>query len=192
MDPKKLRKRYRQILPYLVEAKKNVESALADLPPSEFSLETNLKPYTSMRRKLENSGEIDPAKLSDLVRGRIFYSDQFNADDTMGILQKLFGKSIEDVDDNKHRAPEHGLEYHGIIHVHLNLNGAKFELQVMPAEFKPFKEFLHQIYEKFRDDKTRSRLTDHQKQFLRKVHNNTYKKLDREAKSKRQADNEED
>ena len=185
MDPKKLRKRYRQILPHLVEAKKNVESALADLPPSEFSLETNLKPYTSIKRKLEQKGESDPAVLSDMVRGRIFYSPDFNAEDVLGILKSLFKNNISNVDDNVHRAPEHGLQYHGVVHVDLDFDGTKFEIQLMPMEFKPYKEFLHQIYEKFRDEKSAKKLTDHQKDFLRKVHNDTYKKLNDEAKKAR-------
>src|SRR5512135_1616508 len=96
MDPKKLRKRYRQILPNLIDAKKNVESALADLPPSDFVLETNLKPYSSIKRKMEAEDIRDPVELSDLVRGRIFYSDQFKAEHLMDILKKLFGKTIKD------------------------------------------------------------------------------------------------
>ena len=188
MDPKKLRKQYRQILPNLIEAKKNVESALADLPPSDFVLETNLKPYSSIKRKMEAEDVRDPVELSDLVRGRIFYSDQFDADHLMDILKKLFGKTIKDVDDNKHRAPEHGLEYHGIVHVDLDFDGVRFELQLMPLEFKPYKEFLHQIYEKFRDEKSSKKLTDKQKDFLRKVHNGLYKKLDTEAQKKRTSD----
>ncbi len=185
MDPKKLRKQYRQILPYLIEAKKNVETALADLPPSEFLLETNLKPYTSVKRKMETDGVQHPSELSDLVRGRIFYSPQFNADDVVDILKKLFGNGIKDIDDNTHRAPEHGLEYHGIVHVDLNFDGTRFEMQLMPLEYKPYKEFLHQIYEKFRDEKSLKKLTDHQKKFLRKIHNNLYKKLDDEAQKNR-------
>lgn len=185
MDPKKTRKQYIQLAPKLKQILEHVNEQLADLPSSDFMLETNMKPYTSIKRKMETEGLRDPSELSDLVRGRIFYSDQFNADNIMDILRKLFNKHIADVDDNKHRAPEHGLEYHGIVHVHLDFDGIQFEMQLMPLEFKPYKEFLHQIYEKFRDEKSRKKLTDHQKDFLRKIHNNLYKKLDDEAQKNR-------
>ena len=86
-----------------------------------------------------------------------------------------------DVDDGAHRSKEHGLEYHGVVHVQLDVDGIKFELQLMPQEFKPYNEFLHRIYEKFRNPKTHDKLSDKQKELLRKVHNNLFKKLDKQA-----------
>lgn len=188
MDPKKLRKQYKELIPKLKGTLEHVKSQLSDLPPNEFSLETNIKPYDSIKRKMEADGADHPGKLSDLVRGRIFYSPNFNADDLVHILKELFGKNIKNIDDNTHRAPEHGLEYHGIVHVDLDFDGTNFELQLMPIEFQPYKEFLHQIYEKFRNPKTRDKLTDHQKEFLRKVHNRAYEKLD-DLAQKHRADN---
>lgn len=185
MDPRKLRKQYMLLMPKLKKALEHVNHQLRDLPPADFVLETNMKPYSSIKRKMEAEDIRDPSELSDLVRGRIFYSPQFNADNIVDILKKLFGKTISDIDDNTHRAPEHGLEYHGIVHVHLNFDGTNFEMQLMPLEYKPYKEFLHQIYEKFRDEKSRNKMTDHQKKFLRKVHNKLYEKLDDEAENNR-------
>lgn len=185
MDPKKLRKVYMHHLPRLNKVMGHVKEQLSDLPPSDFELETNLKPYTSIKRKMEERNIKDPAELSDLVRGRLFFSDQFDHNEVVDLLGELFGKNIKDVDDNKHHAKEHGLEYHGVVHVDLNFDGTNFELQVMPVEFKPYKEFTHQIYEKFRNPKTFSKLSDKQKDLLRRVHNNLYKKLENTSNSNR-------
>jgi ppGpp synthetase/RelA/SpoT-type nucleotidyltranferase len=186
MDPKKLRKAYKQHLPKLNKIMGHVKEQLSDLPSSEFTLETNLKPYTSIKEKMERDHARDPSELSDLVRGRLFFSDQFDQNEVVDLLSEIFGKNIKDVDDKRHRSKEHGLEYHGIVHVDLNFDGTNFELQVMPVEFKPYKEFLHQIYEKFRNPKTYSKLSDKQKDLLKKVHNNLYKKLHDSANSNRE------
>ena len=192
MDPKKLRKQYTRLLPALNRALKHVHGQLCDLPPSDFLLETNLKPYTSIKSKMERNDAKDPSELSDLVRGRIFFSDQFNMDDLVDILKKIFGKSIKKIDNNQHHSKEHGLEYHGITHVDLDVNGTNFELQLMPKEFKPYKEFLHQIYEKFRNPKTFESLSDHQKEFLKKTHNKLYEKLDDHAQKNRSSKSSDD
>jgi hypothetical protein len=186
MDSKKLRKRYMQIMPHLNKALQHVNDQLSDLPPSEFILETNLKPYSSVKRKMLSDHENDPVALSDLVRGRLFFSEQFNFEDVEDILHKLFGDKIKKVDDKSKRKEEFGLEYHGIRHIDMNINGVNFELQIMPIEFKPYKEFLHQIYDKFRDPKTREKLTDKQKEILRKVNNKLYKTLDQQSKINRE------
>jgi hypothetical protein len=192
MDPKKLRKQYMRCVPDLNKAMEHVKTQLADLPPSDFLLETNVKPYSSVKRKMEENNVKDPKELSDLVRGRLYFSDSFTHDDTLDILDQLFGKQIQNVDHKSPRAKEHGLEYSGVTHVDMDINGARFELQVLPLEFKPYKEFLHQIYEKFRNPKTLSKLTDKQKEFLRKVHNDSYKKLDDQAKKARSPDTSDD
>lgn len=176
-----------QLVPHLNKALQHVETQLADVPTSEFTLETNLKPYMSVKRKMETDCVQDPAELSDLARGRLFYSEQFNVDDVLNIIKRLFSNKINGVDKHNERSKEHGLEYHGVVHVDLDLNGIRFELQLMPIEFKPHKEFLHQIYEKFRNPKSLDKLSDKQKEFLRKVHNQMYKKLDKEAKDKRKS-----
>ena len=176
---------YMQILPALNKTMQHVQSQLADLPPSEFQLETNVKPYSSMRRKMEANHAKHPLELSDLVRGRLFFSDQFDHNETVDMLSKLFGNKIANIDDKKHHSKEHGLEYHGVVHVDLSFDGVNFELQVMPIEFKPYKEFAHQIYEKFRNPKTYDKLSDKQKEVLRKTHNKLYKALDEKSKANR-------
>lgn len=187
MDPKKLRKQYMQVLPQLNKALKHVQTQLADVS-DDFLLETNVKPYPSVKRKLLLNNEKDPMALSDLVRGRLFFSEQFNFEDAINILQKLFGNQIKSIDKKSHKSEEHGLEYHGVVHVDMNIDGINFELQLMPMEFKPHKEFLHQIYEKFRNPKDFGKLTDKQKELLRKVHNRIYKSLDKKSKEARQSD----
>ena len=191
MDPKKLRKRYMQVLPHLNKAMQHVKEQLSDMPPDDFLLETNLKPYTSIKRKMVEQGEKDPTALSDLVRGRLFFSDQFTFEDAMGILKKLFGKQIKNVSKKSH-ANEHGLEYHGVMHIDMDVDGINFELQIMPVEFKPYQNFSHQIYEKLRNSKESDKLSDKQKDFLRKVNNRIYKKLDKDSKSNRQGDDDKD
>ncbi len=192
MDPKKLRKQYMQCVPDLNKAMEHVKSQLADLPPSDFLVETNVKPYMSIKRKMETNDVKHPKELSDLVRGRLFFSDQFNHDDVCDILDRLFGKQIVNVDDKTDRSKDHGLEYHGVTHVDLDLDGTKFELQVMPMEFKPFKESLHEIYEKFRNPKTLAKMPDEEKETLRNTHNKLYKKLDDQAKEARSSKSSDD
>jgi len=185
MDTKQLRKNYMQSVPKLNKALKHVQDQLSDLPPSEFELETNVKPYASVKRKMELDHVKNPLELSDLVRGRLFFSDQFQHKDAMNIIQKLFGHQIKSVDKNTVRSKEHRLEYHGIIHVDLDIDGVRFELQIIPNEFKPYKEFLHNIYEKFRNPKSLAKLSDKQQDFLRDTHNKLYKKLNLQANTNR-------
>lgn len=188
MDPKKLRKHYMQHMPKLNNALKYVQSQMSDLPPSEFELEVNVKPYTSVKRKMEEVGVKDPLELSDLVRGRLFYSPEFNMEDVVELAKRLFESKISKIERHTTKSKEHGLDYQGIVHVDLDIDGIKFELQLIPQEFKPYKEFLHQIYEKFRNPKTKDKLTDKQKKLLQKVHNNLYKKLNERASQNRSSD----
>src|ERR1700678_325443 len=185
MDTKKLRKDYMKSVPKLNEALKHVQEQLCDLPPSDFELETNVKPYASVKRKMELDHVRDPLELSDLVRGRLYFSDQFRHKDIINIIHKLFGNQLTNIDKNADRSKEHGLEYHGIIHLGLNINGVRFELQVLPSEFKPYKDFLHNIYEQFRNPKLLSKLSDKQQGFLRDTHNKIYKKINLQANSNR-------
>ena len=178
-----------QAAPHLNKVLKHVQEQISDLPPGDFMLETNMKPYSSVKRKMESYNAKNPLELSDLIRGRIYYSDQFNLEDVIDILKTLFGNQIKKIDHNAHRAKEHGLEYHGITHVDLNINGINFEFQVLPVEYKPYKEFLHQIYEKFRNPKTLDKMSDKQKELLRKVHNTMYKKLEDISEDNRSSSN---
>ena len=174
-----------QLVPHLNKAMKHVQTQFADIPPSELVLETNVKPYASVKRKMEHDNVRDAGELSDLVRGRLFFSEQFNLEDVMDIVKKLFEHNIKNVDKKISRSPEHGLEYQGITHVDMEIGGVKFELQVMPLEYKPHKEFLHQIYDKFRNPKELDKMNDKQKDFLRNTHNKMYKSLAQQAKANR-------
>jgi len=185
MDPKKIRKSYMKALPQLNRAMQHVQSHLANLPPSDFLLETNFKPYDSVKKKLVRDGVRDPLELSDLVRGRVFFSEQFDFPDVINLLKKVLGPVIKKIDKKTSKSKEHGLEYHGIVHLDLDIDGIKFELQIMPIEFKPHKELLHKIYEKFRTPEEVAKLTDKQKKFLREVHNKAYKALEEQAKKNR-------
>lgn len=139
MDSKKLRKKYMPLVSKLNNALKYVQSQFSDLPPSEFQLESNIKPYASVKRKMEADQVHEPIELSDLVRGRLFFSSQFTSPEVIDIVKHLFGDKVVDVDKKPQKSKEHGLEYHGVTHVDMNIDGIRFELQVMPLEFRPHK-----------------------------------------------------
>lgn len=180
MDPKKLRKAYMQILPHLNGALKHVQSALSDVPPSDFLLETNIKPYASAKRKMLEHNIHEPAELPDLVRGRLFFSEEYNPKEVIALLKKVFGNKLTKA--TKKDTNECGLEYHGVTDVNLDCDGIQFELQLMPISFKPHQELSHHIHNKLRSD--RSKLSDEEKDFLRRAHNKLFKKLDTKSKIK--------
>ena len=167
------------MLPKLQQARQAVRERLADLPPADFTLETGLKPYRSIKRKMETDHAKKPEDLSDLARGRLFFSEQFQQEHVLDLLKRLFGTGIGTIEDKA--KCEHGLEYHGIVHVNLNLDGQPFELQVLPMEYKPHRQFLHGIYERFRDPKRLEKLTPERKETLSKIHNDMYQKLHEQA-----------
>lgn len=178
MDPKKLRKAYMQILPHLNKALQHVQSQLSDVPPSDFLLETNIKPYPSAKRKMLEQRIHEPAELPDLVRGRLYFSEDYSLKEVLRLLKKVFGDKI--IKANKKDTNECGLEYHGVTDVSLNCDGIPFELQLMPMSYQPHQEMSHNIHDKLRSNKTK--LSDQEKDFLRKAHNKFFKALD--AKSK--------
>jgi hypothetical protein len=177
MDDRELRKQILKIAPTLKAVLHNIESKLTSLPKSDFQFETNVKPFKSIVRKMKDKeGEIDSvADLSDLIRGRLFFSKNHDYNSTLDLLKNMFGSGIKKVDN-----PDKdifGVEYDGIIHVDLNINGVNFELQLLPIEYKPAKEFLHKIYEQFREPEKRARLTDAQKKKLKDIHNKLHHHL---------------
>jgi hypothetical protein len=179
MDTKKLRKAYMQIMPHLNKALKHVQSKLSDVPPSDFVLETNMKPYSSVKRKMLNNHIHDPIQLPDLVRGRLFFSKDYNPKEVVSLLKKIFGKNITKA--NKKDTNDCGLKYPGVTDVNLDCDGIQFELQLMPLEFQPHQELSHQIHDKLRSDN--GKLTDKQKEFLRHMHNKFFKVLDAKSKA---------
>jgi hypothetical protein len=185
MDSKQLRKLYLPLAPKLKNALEYVKSQFSDLPPSEFSLEANLKSYPSIKRKMEDHQIRDPQELSDLARGRLYFSDQFQFPEVIEIVKHLFGDKLIGIDKKTAKSQKHGLEYHGVIHLALNIDGVKFELQLMPNEFKPYQDLLHDIYEKLRNPKLSEKLSDLQKNSLRKMNNKLYKTLEKKSKEAR-------
>ena len=173
MDSKEIRQSHMKLLPHMNEAVKSVQKQLSDLSGSDFILETNIKPHDSVKRKMEERRLRNIQDLSDLVRGRLYFSDQFTFKEVMGLLTHFLGAQIKNVEKKDEK--EHGLIYKGIMHVDLNVNGLKFELQVLPIEFHPHKETLHKIYEQLRSDHS---LSDKQKETLRKIHNKMIHGLD--------------
>jgi hypothetical protein len=167
------------LLPNLNKVLAYVQEKLSDLPPSDFEVETGLKSYPSVKRKMLLENVRDPSDLSDLARGRVFFSDQFDFSDVIDIIKQLFDKKITKI--QKKDDSEHGLEYQGVIHADLDLDGIKFELQIIPSEYRPYVDFLHQIYERFRDPKKFEKLSDKQQELLKRVHNKVHKDLHRQT-----------
>lgn len=173
MDTKKIRKMYMQALPKVNKALQHVQSQLSDIPPSEFLLETNVKPYSSTKNKMLKHNIKDPIELSDLVRGRLFFSEEFNIKEVLNLLKQLFGDKIKQI--NKKDNNDCGLSYDGVTDINMNIDDINFELQIMPLSYKSHQDLSHQIYDKLRSQN--EKLTDKQKEFLKKIHNNLYKKL---------------
>ncbi len=167
------------LLPSLNKAMQHVQSQLADLPSYDFSLETNLKPYLSIKKKMLREHESDPATLPDLARGRIFYSKEYSPKEVVDLLKKLFGNQVKK--SSKKDTNDCGLEYPGVTDVGLDIDGVQFELQLMPSEYKEHQDFSHKIHDKLRDDK--SKLSDQEKEFLRHTHNKLFKALDVKSKA---------
>jgi hypothetical protein len=181
MDPKKLRKQYMHLMPHLNKALHAVQSALADLPPADFALETNLKPYLSIKKKMLKNRETDPATLPDLARGRLFFSKDYNPKEVIDLLKKVFVNKVKGA--NKKDTNDCGLEYPGVTDVSLDMDGLSFELQLMPMEYKDHQNLSHQIYDELRNDQDKNKLTDIQKAFLRNTHNKLFKALDVKSKT---------
>jgi hypothetical protein len=174
MDPKKLRKQYMHLMPRLNKAMQHVQYQLADLPPHDFLLETNLKPYLSIKKKMMRDRESDPSILPDLARGRLFYSKDYKPKEVIGLVKKIFGDQVKRF--GKKDTNDCGLEYPGVADVNLDIDGVPFELQLMPLEYKDHQDLSHQIYDQLRCDN--GKLTDVQKDFLKSTHNKLFKALD--------------
>lgn len=183
MDLKQFRRQYMSLVPQLHQAHQLVKDKLSDLPPSDFDLETGLKTYPSIKRKILSDHVRQPADLSDLVRGRLFFSEQYQFPEVLRIIQEVLGQHIKQVQQKN--SSQHGLEYHGIMHIDLEINGIKFELQILPSEFRPHIELLHKAYETLRDAKSRDKLTEEEQSFLKKTHNKLHRSISQKAKENR-------
>ncbi len=180
----KMRKQYCQLLPLLQGTATFVERVLEDLPKHDFLLETDVKDYKRTVEKAKERKIKNLKELSDLVRGRVFFSDSYTHKEAIDLLKLLFKDSAKIKNIEWKNDKEHGLEYQGIIHMDLEIGDLNFELQIMPFEFRPHKPLLHAIYEKLR---TGNHLSDKQKNLLRRINNKLYKEIDRKAKEKRES-----
>lgn len=183
MDAKHIRKEYIRALPALHNAMRKIKAKLASLPQQDFIIETNYKPYKSVQRKAEERGSNHLTDLSDLIRGRVFFSTNVSHKDALANLKSKLDDFVKSVDNKKQK--DYGLEYRGIIHIDLSVDGVNFELQLIPIEFKHYKPFLHRVYELFRDKKKADKLSDKEKDLLRSTHNELHRNLDRIAHENR-------
>jgi len=181
MNSGKIRKQYLQILPKLQDTLSLVQDRLSDLPQPDFELDINLKPFESVKRKMGADHLKKITDMSDLVRGRLFFSDQYISKEIIKLMKELLHDWIKKIDVKRHG--EYNLQYHGIIHIDLNIDGISFELQIMPIEYKPFKLFFHKIYELLREPK--NNLSEEQKAKLIKKHNKIYEAVYNKAQSNR-------
>lgn len=181
---RKMRKQYCQLLPLLQGVGKFVQRILEDLPPHDFQLETNIKPYKRTVEKAQERKHKDLNELSDLVRGRLFFSDNFNHDEVIDLLKQLFEGKIDINKVDKKHDRGHGLDYKGVYHMDCQIGDIQFELQVLPQEFKPHKQLLHKIYEQLRSNPT---MDDKKKKFLKEVHDKIMNKLDQQSKDNRKS-----
>lgn len=162
---------YLKLLPLLKKIMIFIKNQLNDL---DFILDFNIKPYKRTKEKMKEKN-VPMKDLSDLVRGRLYFNSQYNFNDIEDILEKKLGKYIIKIEKKDEK--ESGLEYHGIKHVDMKICGINFELQLIPEEFLPYKDFLHDIYQKIREGKGNL--------ILKQLHNKTYKYLDDLAKKNR-------
>jgi len=178
--PKSLQKQYDLLLPHLEAVSNYIKSLLKFLPSQDFELETGVKLLPSIARKMKVKNEKNILKLSDLVRGRLYYSPNYTQDEVLRFLKKIAKGKIRKLDSKG--SGDLGLKYKGILHVDFQVGQFVFELQIVPREYKPYKKLLHRIYEKMRDQ---NHLTKQQKERLRDLHNNLSDDLLRESKENR-------
>jgi hypothetical protein len=179
---RKMRKQYCQLLPLLQGVVKFMQRILEDLPRHELQLDANIKQYKRTVEKANEEHIKDLRDLSDLARGRLFFSDNFTHEEVVALLKKLFQDkiTIKKIDDKREKG--HGLEYKGVTHMDLQIGDINFELQIIPIEFKPYKPLLHKIYEELRSN---PKMDDKRKKFLMEVNDKIYTKLDRMSKKNR-------
>lgn len=170
----KLRKQYYLLMPRLTKVVAVVTTTLQSL--NNCVIETGFKPFNSVARKMSKNNLDNMLELSDLVRGRLFFPISYSHKEIIRILCDLLKDFIKDIDWKS--TNKQGLKYKGIIHFDLSIDGINFELQVLPIEFRPYKEKLHQIYELLR---SKNSLSDKHKNRLKKIHNTIYRVLNEQA-----------
>jgi CheY-specific phosphatase CheX len=147
-----------------------VRKHLTKLPRDHFHIELNKKPLDSIKRKSLLKKTKNIAALSDLIRGRIFFSTDYSMENVVEMVEKLFKDNINTVDEKrKADGKEYGLVYGGKSHIDLKIDGINFELQIIPIEFRAYQNVLHSIYEKLRPGGLS--ISERYREFLQNVHN---------------------
>lgn len=170
---------YNDLLPKLKKTLAHIDQILHQEFGDGFVIETSLKTAESTIRKCEDKQCKDINKLSDLIRGRLFFPPSFTYQQVLHRLIKIFKQKIVKIEWKK--SYDHGLIYRGILHIDLEINGTTFELQVMPLGFRPFVEPQHKIYALLRDD---PKLDENVKKRLIKMHNDMFDMLEDNYSSK--------
>lgn len=182
---RKMRKQYVQLLPLLQGVGKFVQRILEDLPPADFQFEASVKPYKRTVEKAQEHKHKSLTDLSDLARGRLYFSDNFNYEEVVELLKQLFDGKVDINKIDKKHDRGHDLMYKGIHHVDCQVGDCNFELQIMPEEFKPHNGLLHKIYEELRSNPN---MNDKRKSFLKDVNNKIVNKLDKVSKENRKGE----
>lgn len=162
MDDVAIEEKHQSVRSKLLKVLQHIEEKLIDACP-DCLIETDIKTLQSTIRKCKDKNTDDITKFSDLIRGRLYFPDYYNYDNILHKLISKFSNDIKKLDWKKSK--DHGLEYRGIVHMDLCIDGINFELQVIPDGFKKYIEPQHKIYELLRDHielpkETREHLSD--------------------------------
>ncbi len=171
-----VRQQYIKLLPKLQRISETIHYMCDHLPDQSIKLETNIKPFKRAYEKMRDRKLSSLLNLSDLVRGRLYYSKNITPQKITNKLGEIFKDFIVQIQNKKET--DYGLAYQGIIHIDMKFGNINFELQVLPIEFKPYKDILHYIYEILRNN---NNLSAKQKSFLVKIHNKIYKNINERA-----------
>lgn len=160
---------YQNLLPKLKKTLAHITEVLEQEFQEGFVVETHLKSLESTQRKCKDKDCHQITDFSDLIRGRLFFPRPFTYHQVLQRLISLFQDRIKKIEWKKNY--DHGLSYHGILHIDIQINHLTFELQVMPTVFKPFVEPQHKIYELLRDE---PKMPEKKRQQLREMHNRIF------------------
>lgn len=161
------------MLPKLRKVLDKITHSLQQSLPSDFAVESNIKTEASTVRKCKNKQCQNINKLSDLIRGRLFFPRPYTYQQVLHKIIEIFKQKIVKIEWKK--SYDHGLVYRGIIHVDIEMDGIVFELQIMPLGFRPFVEPQHKIYNLLRDDPD---LDENVRKRLLKIHNDMFDMLE--------------
>jgi hypothetical protein len=172
-----IRQQYDDLLPKLKKTLAHIDQELHQEFEDGFGIETDLKTLNSAIRKCKDKECKTITEFSDLIRGRLYFPRPFTYQDVARRLIALFPHHISKVEWKKNY--EHGLSYHGIMHMDIKFDNITFELQVMPLVFRPFMEPQHKIYEILRNDPD---IDQKSKDQLRDLHNRIFDFLEDQIK----------